>query len=74
MGASKLEMENHSRDAEFAKALHGKSPEERAGIMAMLKKNPEAQKAAIDSYFKHWDNKAAGEETAETRAVSGDRA
>ncbi|KAL8694203.1 MAG: hypothetical protein Q9218_001090 [Villophora microphyllina] len=62
-----LENEDHVRDAAFNKVLHGKSAEEKAGLRAMLKKDPAAQKAAIDEYFKHWDNKAAGEETAETR-------
>ena len=63
-----LETEDHTRDAEFNKALHGKSAQERAGLLAMMGgKDPAAQKAAIDEYFKHWDNKAAADETAETR-------
>lgn len=64
-----LEDQDHVRDAAFNKALHGKSAEEKAGLRAMLKKDPAAQKAAIDEYFKHWDNKAAGAETAEIREV-----
>ena len=35
----------------------------------MMKKDRTAQKAAVDEYFKHWDNKAAGTETDETREV-----
>lgn len=35
--------------------------------MAMISKDPAAQKAAVDEYFKHWDNKNAKTETAETR-------
>ena len=62
-----LESEDHTRDAAFNKAMHGKSSSERAGFMSMLKKDPAAQKAAVDEYFKHWDNKAADVETAETR-------
>ncbi|KAL8947405.1 MAG: hypothetical protein Q9222_006313 [Ikaeria aurantiellina] len=62
-----LEDEDHIRDAAFNKVLHGKSAEEKAGLRAMLKKDPVAQKAAIDEYFKHWDNKLAGVETAEVR-------
>ena len=64
-----LETEDHSRDAAFNKAMHGKSAQERAGFAAMLKKDPKAQKAALDEYFKHWDNKTAGTETEETREV-----
>lgn len=33
----------------------------------MLKKDKAAQKAAVDEYFKHWDNKAAKDETPEIR-------
>ncbi|KAF2231643.1 putative sterol 24-c-methyltransferase [Viridothelium virens] len=63
-----LEAEDHARDAEFNKALHGKSAQERAGFLAMMGgKDPAAQKAAIDEYFKHWDNKEAAEETPEIR-------
>jgi sterol 24-C-methyltransferase len=64
-----LEQENHERDAAFHKALHGKSGQERAGFMAMMKKDKAAQQAAVDEYFKHWDEKAAGDETEETRKV-----
>ncbi|KAL9096730.1 MAG: hypothetical protein Q9165_001218 [Trypethelium subeluteriae] len=63
-----LEAEDHARDAEFNKALHGKSAQEKAGFLAMIGgKDPAAQKAAIDEYFKHWDNKEAAEETPEVR-------
>jgi hypothetical protein len=55
MAPAKLETENHSRDAAFNKAMH--------------KKDKAAQKAAVDEYFKHWDNKAAKDETPETREV-----
>lgn len=64
-----LEQENHARDAAFHKVLHGKSGEARSGIASMMGKDKEAQKAAIDEYFKHWDNKAAHDETEETRAA-----
>lgn len=65
-----LEDEDHSRDAAFNKAMHGKSADDKAGFRAMMNKNPAAQKAAVDEYFKHWDNKSAGSETGETREVS----
>ena len=64
-----LEAEDHSRDAAFNKVLHGKSADEKAGLRAMLGKDHAAQKAAVDEYFKHWDNKDAGTETAEIREV-----
>lgn len=35
----------------------------------MIGKDKAAQQAALDEYFKHWDNKSAGEETEETRAA-----
>ena len=69
MAPISLETEDHSRDAAFNKAMHGKSAEERAGFMAMLKKDPNAQKAALDEYFKHWDNKSADTETQKVREV-----
>jgi sterol 24-C-methyltransferase len=67
--ASALEREDHKRDAEFNKAMHGKSAQARGGVAAMLSKNKEAKKAAVDEYFKHWDNQAAKDETEETRQV-----
>ena len=64
-----LEKEDHSRDADFNKAMHGKSSQARGGMSALLGKDRAAQQAAVDEYFKHWDNKAAGDETEETRKV-----
>lgn len=63
-----LENEDHARDAAFNSAMHGKSAHGRQGLMAMMsKRDGAAQKAAVDEYFKHWDNKAAKDETADTR-------
>lgn len=67
--AATLEKEDHVRDAEFNKAMHGKSAQAEGGFRAMLQKDKAAQNAAVDEYFKHWDNKAAGDETEETRKV-----
>lgn len=67
--ASLLEREDHSRDAAFNKAMHGKSAQSGGGIAAMFSKSSDAKKAAVDEYFKHWDNKAAANETAEEREV-----
>ena len=69
MTPSVLEVEDHVRDAAFNKALHGKSAEERAGFLSMLRKDKAAQQEAVNEYFKHWDNKAAKDETAEIREV-----
>lgn len=68
--ASNLEREDHSRDAAFNKAMHGKSAQAKGGIAAMFSKGGAAKQAAVDEYFKHWDNKAAKDETPEERAVS----
>jgi sterol 24-C-methyltransferase len=35
----------------------------------MLGKGADGQKAAVDEYFKHWDNKDAKDETPEIREV-----
>ncbi|KAI5288876.1 Replication factor C (RF-C) subunit, partial [Ascosphaera acerosa] len=40
-----------------------------AGKAALRSKNKEAQKAAVEQYFKHWDNKSAKDETEEERKV-----
>lgn len=69
MAPSSLEKENHQRDADFNRALHGSSAEAQGGFAAMRQKSAAAQKAAVDEYFKHWDNKSAEVETEETRAV-----
>ncbi|OJJ55679.1 hypothetical protein ASPSYDRAFT_48891 [Aspergillus sydowii CBS 593.65] len=69
MAPSALEKENHQRDADFNRALHGSSSEAQGGFAAMRQKSAAAQKAAVDEYFKHWDNKSAEVETEETRAA-----
>ncbi|ATY67005.1 sterol 24-C-methyltransferase [Cordyceps militaris] len=65
---SNLEREDHSRDAAFSKAMHGKSADAKGGIAAMFAKGGQAKQVAVDEYFKHWDNKAAVDETPEQRA------
>ncbi|RMD44674.1 hypothetical protein DV735_g253, partial [Chaetothyriales sp. CBS 134920] len=67
-----LEQEDKARDAAFSKALHGQSAKERGGLVAMLHKNADAKKEAVDEYFKHWDNKSAEAETEETRKARRD--
>ncbi|KAF2771217.1 ERG6, Delta(24)-sterol C-methyltransferase [Teratosphaeria nubilosa] len=58
-----LEKQDLDRDAAFKKALHGKTGEGRKGFAAMLGKDHQAQKEAVDEYFKHWDNKSSAGET-----------
>jgi len=67
MSPIKLENEDHSRDAAFNKAMHKDSSTAEGGFRALLKKDKVAQKAAVDEYFKHWDDKGAKDETAEDR-------
>jgi sterol 24-C-methyltransferase len=69
MAPAKLEAEDHSRDAAFNKAMHKDSSKADGGFRAMVKKDKAAQKAAVDEYFKHWDNKAAKDETDADREV-----
>jgi sterol 24-C-methyltransferase len=69
MATTALEQEDHARDAQFAKVLHGQTTTKEGGLASMMGKDKAAQKAAVDEYFKHWDNKGAGEETEETRAA-----
>ena len=67
MSPVSLEQENHERDAAFNKAMHGQSAKARGGMAAMLQKDKAAQQAAVDEYFKHWDNKLSAAETEEVR-------
>ncbi|KAK5999113.1 Sterol 24-C-methyltransferase erg6 [Cladobotryum mycophilum] len=62
-----LEKEDKARDAAFNKAMHGNSAKAKGGITAMFSKGRDAKQAAVDEYFKHWDNKPAENETAEER-------
>lgn len=70
---SKLEREDKARDAEFNKALHGKSAQARGGMAAMFSKGHDAKQAAVDEYFKHFDGQSAKDETPEQRAVCSPR-
>ena len=64
-----LEAQDLKRDAEFKNALHGKTGQDTNYYRNILGKNKEAQKEAVDEYFKHWDNKDAVDETPEIREV-----
>ena len=67
-----LEAQDLERDEAFRDALHGKNAGEKNSYMAMMGKNKDAQKLAVDEYFKHWDNKGSAEETEETRKARRD--
>ncbi len=65
-----LEKEDHQRDAQFKEAMHGKTAQAKGGFTAILGgKNSDAQKVAVDEYFKHFDNKRAEDETEADRKV-----
>lgn len=53
----------------FENIMHKKTAHTDEGFSAMLKKDKEAQRAAVAEYFQHWDNKEAKDETQEDRAV-----
>ena len=69
MSPAQLEAEDHARDAAFNKALHGQSAQARGGLASLMRKNKDAQELAVEEYFKHWDKKAAEDETEEIREV-----
>lgn len=61
--ATKLAPKDFKADADFAKALHGDSS--KVGLTAVINKNAEAHSAAVEGYFKHWDDKNAENQTSE---------
>lgn len=70
-GAStRLEAEDHQRDAAFNKIMHGESAKATGGVAAMFAKNKEAKTLAVNEYFKHFDKKTAETETTADREAS----
>lgn len=69
MSSTRLEKEDHARDAAFNKALHGDSSQASGGVWSMMTKSKQVQAAAVDEYFKHWDGKTAPAETDDIRKV-----
>lgn len=68
MSPGRLTKEELVRDAEFSKAMHGKSAEQRNAFMSMLTKDHEAHRIITNDYINHWDNQGkAIEDTAEAR-------
>jgi len=65
-----LEKQDKARDADFSKAMHGSSAKTGA-FTAMFTKDKRAHNAAVDEYFKFWEEgKGAarmGEEDSEVR-------
>jgi len=65
-----LEQQDKTRDADFSKAMHGSSVTTGA-FTAMFTKDKKAHNAAVDEYFKFWEEgKGAarmGEEDSEVR-------
>ena len=49
-----LEQQDKSRDSNFSKAMHGTSAKTGA-FSAMFTKNKTAHNAAVDEYFKFWE-------------------
>lgn len=62
---TKLAQKDYKSDADFAKAMHGDGS--KGGFKAVLNKNKEAHEAAVDGYFKHWDNKGPKDESVDDR-------
>lgn len=54
----------------FESIMHKKTAQTDQGFSAMLKKDKNAQRAAVAEYFQHWDNKEAKTETEADRFVS----
>lgn len=67
MASVALEPQDLQRDAAFKQALHGKTGQDNNSFLNMMRKDKDAQNLAVDEYFKHWDDKAAADETPEIR-------
>lgn len=59
-----------TRYTTFENIMHKKTAQTDEGFSAMLKKDKDAQRAAVAEYFQHWDNKEAKTETEADRFVS----
>lgn len=58
-----------TRHTTFENIMHKKTAQTDGGFSAMLKKDKDAQRAAVADYFQHWDNKEAKTETEADRFV-----
>lgn len=66
---TKLQKEDHARDAAFRDAMHKNTANSSTGLLALIGKDHSATKAASDDYWKHWDHKTSNTETATDREV-----
>lgn len=58
---TQLAPKDFKADADFSHAMHGDSS--KTGYAALLSKNNDAHGAAVDGYFKHWDNRNSKTQT-----------
>lgn len=63
--ATKLAPKEFKKDADFSTALHGSNAGNKSGLSAIINKNADAHDAAVEGYFKHWDNKDSHTQTVE---------
>ncbi|KAK7205974.1 sterol 24-C-methyltransferase [Myxozyma melibiosi] len=61
------QVQDRETDAKFKEVMHGKDVASKTGFMSAISKNDDAQKAAVDEYFKFWDNKRPSNETEEDK-------
>lgn len=61
----KLAPKEYEKDKAFAKAMYGDA--KTGGFRAVVGKNRDAHEAAVDGYFKHWDNRDAETQTEEDK-------
>lgn len=54
------------RQAQFTKELHGDNIGNKSGLSALISKDSNAQKAAVEKYLRHWDGKT-DKDSEETR-------
>lgn len=65
-----LEQQDKARDANFSKAMHGKSAQTGA-FAAMFNKDKRAHSAAVDEYFKFWEETKGGQRMGEEDSEVG---
>ena len=63
-----LEREDHQRDADFSKAMHGKV-DANSGFMNIMSKDKKAAGVAAEEYFKHWKDDGTRIETEDEKNV-----
>lgn len=56
-----LERIDIEKDREFSEIMHGKDAAKERGLLSSFRKDKEAQKIALDSYFGFWGDKCTSE-------------